>query len=516
MAGAGIHGGIAFARSVAPTPSGAAESEITLIAARLATGRTNCASIIAGRLDRIGRLDGPLHAVVALDRSALAEAGRIDAMTRTARRALPLACVPVLVKDNIDVAGLPTTSGSVALARNVAGRDADVVAKLKRAGAIVVAKTNMSEFAFNYRGRSSLRGQTTSPFAFAESAGGSSSGNAAALAAGFGVIALGTDTSGSARVPAALTGVVGLRPGFGVLPIGGVLPLSPTQDVIGPMCRYLADCAKMWSVLTDTQEDAQHHPLQGLHVGVLVAFMRRGGGAEAQALDSLRAAGAIVTELHLRDETVLAGKDAPDGETATFASRSSFDFPAAMDAYLPSRADVPHDASALLAELRELRDAGRTDPRVVEDVAKFGANRVGAAGDPRYRVNGSFRDRYVADRFDEAFDCSGGNDCVDVIVYPSVQAPSAAVHTGPETLGTHRFAAYSGRPAIALPVGSAMTAEGLRPVSLELLGQSGEEWRLLEIAAAWQASLSLPRTVPCESEKALVCLIAPAPSATRR
>ncbi|MEE4453400.1 amidase [Novosphingobium resinovorum] len=504
-----LPGGIASARSSGP-------GEVARIEAQLASGKVSCLSVIQARLDRIARLDGSLHAVVALNPTARDEARRIDALPRAARQELPLACAPLLVKDNIDVAGMPTTAGSVALAENYATADAEAVAKLKRAGGIVIAKTNMSEFAFNYRGRSSIRGQTTSPFAFAESAGGSSSGNAAALAAGFGVIALGTDTSGSARVPAALTGTVGLRPSFGAMPMGGVLPLSPTQDVIAPMCRHVADCMAIWSVLVDTGRAGPRHPLKGLRVGVLAAFMRAGGYAEAQALDRMRKAGAVVADMHLRDETVLTGKDAPSGETAMFASRSAFDFPAVMDAYLPSRAGVPQDAAALLAELRRLQAAGSTDPRVVEDVATFSANRAGAAADPRYRVNGAFRDRYVAERLDEAFDCEGGHPCVDVIVYPSVQAPSAPVDRGPETAGTHRLAAYSGRPAMAIPVGVVGTPQGPRPVSLELLGRRGDEARLMAIAAAWQARLPLHRMVRCESGQALVCLTAPARTATRR
>ncbi|NLR70298.1 amidase [Novosphingobium sp. ERN07] len=515
LSGAFYPGSSAAARSPAPIPPGAGDSQITQISARLSSGKTSCVSVIEARLDRIRRLDGSLHAVTAISPIALDEAQRIDALPRRARRALPLACVPLLVKDNIDVAGMVTTSGSVALAGNVASDNAWVVARLKRAGAIVVAKTNMSEFAFNYRGRSSIRGQTTSPFAFSESAGGSSSGNAAALAAGFGAIALGTDTSGSARVPAALSGLVGLRPTFGALPMGGVLPLSPSQDVIGPMCTHVADCAAVWSVLTSTHDTPAGRPLKNLRVGVLSAFMRPDAKAETQALERLRAAGATVADIHLRDETVLVGKNAPIGETATFASRSVFDFPGVMDAYLPWRAGVPHDAGALLAELRHQAANGNTDPRVVEDVAKFITNRAGAARDPRFRVNGMFRDRYVADRLDEAFDCTSGRACVDVIVYPSVQVPFATADAGPETAGTHRLAAYSGRPAIAIPIGAVLTTGGLRPVSLELLGRRGDDRRLLAIAAAWQARLALPRIIPCESAKALVCLTDPAPNARR-
>ncbi|EJL27977.1 amidase [Novosphingobium sp. AP12] len=503
----------AAARSPAPPLTGAGDSEVSAIHRRVADLSGSCVGLIDTYLDRIERLDGNLHAIVAVNPAAQVEAARIDRLSRRERRRLALPCVPVLVKDNIDVAGMATTAGSLALAGNVATGDAAAVTLLRRAGAIVLAKTNMSEFAFNYRGRSSIRGQTVSPFSFAESAGGSSSGNAAALAAGLGVVALGTDTSGSVRVPAALTGTVGLRPTLGAVPMAGVVPLSPSQDVIGPMCRYLADCGKVMAVLAPiSRKDTSARPLQGLRVGVLAGLMRPHGEAEAQAIDALRRAGAIVSMTRLRDEPVLVGKAPLEGEQALFASRSAFDFPSVMDAYLPTRTGVPRDAAALLESLR----TANVDRAVIDDVANFIVNRAGAASDPRFRVNGPYRDRYVAERIDEAFACDSGRSCFDVLVYPSVQAVAATADAGPDTAGTHRLAAYSGRPAIAFPVGAAMTEGGLRPVSLEMIGRPGDELRLVALAEAWQEGLALPLLLACESDSALRCVTVPNRRAARR
>ncbi|WP_363735888.1 amidase [Sphingobium sp. LMA1-1-1.1] len=492
----------------ASSQGGAADGDIALIGAELKRGGTNCRQLVETYLDRIARTDDRLHSIVAVNRKARAEAGRIDRLSSHERQALPLPCVPLLVKDNIDVEGMPTTAGSVALRRNVAPRDAAAVATLRRAGAIILAKTNMSEFAFNYRGRSSVRGQTLSPFSPEESAGGSSSGNASALAAGLGVVALGTDTSGSLRVPAALTGTIGLRPTFGTMPMDGVAPLSPSQDIIGPMCRHVADCRRVLDVLRpDMAQPGAADPLRGLRVGILSTLMRPDGAPERGALAALRDAGAQVRDMALRDQLVLVGLEAPAGEEARFASRSVFDFPAVMDAYLPARRHVPGGADSLLLRLKQLEAQGRTDPKVVEDVAKFAANREGAAGDPRYRINGErFRDPYVAGRIDEAFACDEGGSCSDILVYASVQHVAAAAADGPDTGGTHRLAAYSGRPAIAFPVGSEMTVAGPRPVSLEIMGRPGSERQLLAIVQAWQALLPLPHPRPCASGDAVLCL----------
>lgn len=485
----------------------ASAGEVAAIKARVEAGQASCAAVIADRLDRIAARDQLLHSVIATDPTAIVRARRIDRLPAARKRRLPLLCAPLLVKDNIDVAGLPTTAGSVALAGNVARRDAAAVAALRRAGAVVVAKTNMSEFAFNYRGRSSIRGQTTSPFSVRESAGGSSSGNGAALAAGFGVLALGTDTSGSLRVPAALAGVVGLRPTFGTVPRDGVLPLSPSQDAVGPMCRAIDDCLAALRVLTRHRDGPSAEPLKGLRVGLLDHLFPAGPMRVAVdgAVARLSAAGAIVSPAALADEQVLTGAVPPPGHKASFASRSAFDFPDVMDRYLPSRTGVPADARALLAALRD----GRTDPKVAADVARFIANRDGAAGDERHAVNGAFRDAFVEERIARAFSCAPGGDCLDLLLYPSVRDVAADAERGPDTGGTHRLAAYSGRPAIAFPIGAVRTAGGVRPVSVELMGRPGSDAMLLAIVGAWQARLDLPRAHDCADGEAAVCLADP-------
>lgn len=477
--------------SAAASPRVAADGEIPAIRQAVADGEVSCRHLIADHLSRIAAQDNRLHSVIALNPDAMAQALRIDRLSPKAKRALPLLCTPLLIKDNIDVAGMATTLGSDVLRGNVTEHDAAAVATLRHAGAIVLAKTNMSEFAFNYRGLSSVRGQTYSPFSTAESAGGSSSGNAAALGAGIGVVALGTDTSGSLRVPAALTGTVGLRPTFGLLPLDGVVPLSPSQDVIGPMCRHVADCAAVMAVLVPLrpQRSIVAEPLKGLRVGILSGLMRPAGEGEQAALAVLKEAGAELVETRLRDEPVLVGREPPAGENARFASRSAFDFPTVMDAYLPNRPNGPRNVAMLLSALEQSATAGRTDQRVVADVRKFIANRDGAATDPRASVNGRFRDEYVRERLDEAFNCGPGGLCFDVLVYASVQDIGAPADKGPETGGTHRLAAYSGRPAIAFPVGVAMTISGPRPVSVEIMGSPGDESRILAIASDWQKRL---------------------------
>ena len=490
--------GAAIAASATPEPTPIAAAELGTVAAigsAVQKGGERCASIVAGHLAKIREQDERLRSVVMINPRAMRDAARLDRLRPSSRHSLPLLCAPLLVKDNIDVAGLATTGGSYALRNNVAARDAAVVAAARRAGAIVIAKTNMSQFALNFRGKSAVRGQTVSPFGVNESAGGSSSGNAAALAAGIGVIGLGTDTSGSLRVPAALTGTIGLRPTFGTVSTEGVMPLAPSQDTVGPMCRQAEDCRRLLEIIAPAGSGhsavASQEALKGVRIGVLRDLLPSASSSPRmkkivdQALAGLVAAGAVLTDVRLTDEAVLTAAEPPSGETALFMSRSFFDFPDAMDHYLPARRNAPRDFADLVKRIESHSREGREDEAVVEELRKIEANSKGRSEDPRARVNGPFRDLFVGDRIRAAFAGGAATPPVDLLLYPSVQDASFAAGKGPDTKGTHRLAAYSGYPAVSFPIGMTDDAENSRPVGIELLARPGEDRRLLAIVEAW-------------------------------
>ena len=233
-----------------------------------------------------------------------------------------LAGVPLLVKDLIDTAGIRTTYASSIHADHVPERTAPSVAALEAEGAIVVAKANADEFAWGTCGQNTFYGDPVNPTAPDRIAGGSSSGNAVALAAGMVPLALGTDTGGSLRMPAAACGVVGLKPALGAVPVEGVFPLVPSFDTVGPMARTVADCALAHAVLTGTPVPEPR--LRGLRVGLLTAV--------PDLAQRLRALGADV------QETVLP---TPEGDTwAVFnaeAARShAATFPSRRDEYGPT------------------------------------------------------------------------------------------------------------------------------------------------------------------------------------
>src|SRR5215213_3709949 len=205
----------------------------------------------AQAMARVQRIDPQLGSVIALDPTAMDQARLIEA--RGLR--LPLAGVPVLIKDNIEVAGpLPTTAGSLALANNVTNRDAPLVARLRAAGAVIVGKANLSEWA-NIRssnsisGWSAVGGQTRNPYALDRNPCGSSSGSGAAVAAGLVRLAVGTETDGSITCPAAINGIVGFKPTVGLVSRTHIVPISASQDTAGPMTATVREAAELLTIL---------------------------------------------------------------------------------------------------------------------------------------------------------------------------------------------------------------------------------------------------------------------------
>jgi aspartyl-tRNA(Asn)/glutamyl-tRNA(Gln) amidotransferase subunit A len=322
------------------------------IAARVAAGELSAEEVVADALDRIAARPELNALITTCEEEALARA-RVGVRGR-------LAGVPVLIKDLIDTAGVRTTYASSIYADHVPQRSAPAVTALEAEGAIVVGKANADEFAWGVCGQNTFYGDTVNPIAPDRVAGGSSSGNAAALAAGMVPLALGTDTGGSIRLPAAACGIVGLKPAYGAVPTQGVFPLAASFDTVGPMARTVADCALAHAVLTATE--VPEPALRGLRVGVLTAYPDLGpADAEAERderalayADRLRALGAQVDELTL---------PVPESDTwavfyAETAAAHRATFPSRRDEYGPLiRAKLDHAITVTAAQEQEGRRA---------------------------------------------------------------------------------------------------------------------------------------------------------------
>ena len=257
--------------------------------AAIGAGSLSPVELLDGVLDRIRARDGELHAYLLVDEDgARAAAREAEDAARAGDRRLLLG-IPICVKDMIDVAGLPTTAGAAGWKREPA-EDAPSVARLRAQGAVIVGKGNTNEFAYGIDGRNPHWGDVVHPLDPKRLPGGSSSGPAVAVATGMALAGLGTDTTGSLRVPAALCGLAALRPTLGAVPVEGVVPLAWSYDVVGPITRSVPDAALLWSVLSG---DALAGDARLPRVGVLDQLFEgaaeavgAGARAVAEALDA--------------------------------------------------------------------------------------------------------------------------------------------------------------------------------------------------------------------------------------
>jgi Asp-tRNA(Asn)/Glu-tRNA(Gln) amidotransferase A subunit family amidase len=444
---------------------------LTDLAPRLAEGAVRTEEVMSVCLAQIAAHDRQgacLAAILTIASEAEADARQLDTTQRSGRVPGPLHGIPVVIKDNIDLAGHPTTSGNPTLSRAMAMRDAEQTFRLRQAGALILAKTHLSEFSFEVRSRSSLGGDVRNPFDTAVTAGGSSGGSAAAVAAGFAVAALGTDTGGSLRIPAAFNGLVALRPTHGWLDLRGTAPLAPSTDTIGPLGRCVMDVARVLAVMAPAVDAAglalqvgSREGMRGRRIGVLRQAVGEEGVIEAAMRDALgimAAAGA-----RLIDPLMLPTSVLPVGDAAIV----DWEFQTAFDRYLRTNFS-PGDAPGSLGEIVR---SGKFLPDYRDSLAKRLS--IGPLSNPMYREVLTTHQRLRSALLDLM-----DRERLTAIVYPTSQVlPSSldnpAVGWAPE------LAARSGWPAITLPVGR--SPRGL-PIGLEFLGRPREEGTLLRMA----------------------------------
>ncbi|MDP9460432.1 MAG: amidase family protein, partial [Actinomycetota bacterium] len=319
-------------------------------------------------LARIDELDGALGAVLSVNPDAAAEAAASDQVRLAAGPRSPVEGIPVLLKDNVDMAGMPTTAGSRALL-GTRPDDATITRKLREAGAVLLGKTNLSEWA-NFRGEdatsgwSGVGGQTHNPHVLDRNPCGSSSGSAAAVAASLAQVAIGTETDGSIVCPAGATGVVGLKPTLGMVSRDGIVPISAEQDTPGPIARHVVDAALLLQVVTGPDPadlatleapgdalpggDLDVNSLEGARIGVLSLTDEELQAVDdateavlASAVKSLESAGAIPVPVVLANRS-----DVGEGEWSALLA----EFSRGLDAYLAATpGERPADLAGLIA-----------------------------------------------------------------------------------------------------------------------------------------------------------------------
>ena len=477
--------------------------------AAMAEGRVTSRQIVEQHLARIAAYDrrGPaLNALITVNGQALDEAAALDRERLESGPRGPLHGIPVVVKDNYDVAGLPTTAGSIALAEWYPPDDAFQVAKLKQAGAVVIGKANMHELAYGMTTVSSAGGQTRNPYDPSRNPGGSSGGTGAAVAASFAAAGMGTDTCGSIRMPSFHHALTGLRGTRGLSSRDGIVPLALTQDMGGPMARTVTDLAIMLdaTVGVDPADEVTalgrgrvpasfaafltEGALAGARIGVVTWLL--GGAPEDEpvaaviraALDAMEAAGAEVVEAEL--------PGVPDLLQGGSIVPVEFKF---------QLADYLRAPGAPVRSLREILDSGLYHAAVEERYRR--SDDVRGLDDPDYLQALARRAplRQVVTRLLDA-------ERLDALAYPTLRRTAAPIGL-PQHGNNCALSAVSGLPAIVVPAGYA--ADGM-PVGIELLGRAWQEGELVRLAYSYEQltrhrrppastpSLSAPSSVSAE------------------
>lgn len=465
----------------------------------LATGTLTARDLTAFYLARIERLNPVLHAVITVNGDALQEASASDETRASGAAVRQMTGIPVLLKDNIGVRGLPATAGSPALSGAVQ-EDAYLVARLRAEGAVILGKANLSEWA-NFRsthptsGWSTLGGQAANPHALDRNPSGSSSGSAVAVAASLAPVAVGTETDGSIVCPASACGIVGLKPTLGLVSRGGIVPISAAQDTAGPMTRSVADAAVLLSVVAGVDPEdpgtaaaagqcrdytafLDRHALAGARLGVWRDGSRAAGAATAAVLD---AALARLEErgAHLVDPVELPGTDQisePEFEALVH------EFKHDLNAYL---AVLQGDHPATLAELIAFncRHGASVLAHFGQELFEQADATSGDLSDPGYLASR----REATRRAREALDGPLAAHRLDAIVALTANpAWLTDYHLGDhDVFHTSGPAAVAGYPAISVPAGNAF---GL-PVGVTFIGPAWSEPRLIGIAYAFEQAV---------------------------
>jgi amidase len=487
----------AWPAAQAPPPFDVHEASIRQVHDAMKAGRLTCRGLVEQYLRRIDAFDknGPaINAIVITNPEALQQADAMDQRFKQGGLSGPLHCIPTIVKDNFETIGLQSANGSLALAGFVSNKDAFQVRKIKDAGAIVIAKSNMAEWAFSpvETINSILPGYTKNPYALDRVTAGSSGGTAAAVAASFGTVGLGSDTGNSIRGPSSHQALAGIRSTMGLTSRAGVMPLNLLADVAGPMARTVADAVTVFQVIAGSDPDdpataaaAAHLPqnyaaslvrdgLKGARVGVLrFAYERDSADPEIvqvfmRAVDDLRYAGATIVDPGVVDGIGEIRRQQGVGPCMGF----KYD----INRYLAAHGDrVP------VKSLTEIVKSGRFHPSVRVRLEQAESGAANGPESEACKAEMTYRDQVRA-AVTKAMDAQK----IDVWVYPTwsnVPRLIGDLNT-PAGDNSQFFSPTTGFPSIQVPMG--YTRGGRLPAGITFFGRAWSEPALIKYAYAYE------------------------------
>lgn len=432
--------------------------------------RLTTEELVVFYLERIGRFDVNFSSIISINPNIIEQARQFDKVLReTGKLSGKLHGVPVLVKDNIETEDMPTTAGSLSLEGFSTGKDAELVKRLRAAGAIILAKTNLHEFAIWGETISSIKGQTYNPYDLTRTPGGSSGGTGAALAANFGLVGIGTDTINSIRSPSSANNLVGIRPTLGLISDDGIVPYSLSQDTAGPMARCVADAATVLEVIANRDLPECDLPKK-FKIGVLRSFF----GSEpvneevsrvmAQVLEEIRSMGIEIVDIDDHIEI---------SELVSNVSVHLYELKAHLNGYLQA-VGAPHPGIDAILE------SGLYHPGIKENLVF--ANELEISS-PEY-VNRLKKRIALQDKVNAVFSRHG----LDALIFPHQQQLVCQVGMS-QVQRNGALSAITGYPSLCMPGGfSTQTKDspiGV-PVGFELFGLPNNESCLIAIASQYE------------------------------
>ena len=474
------------------------EADIASLQQQMAAGTLSSRELTQAYLDRIAAIDdaGPtLNAVIELNPDALKEAGARDAERKAGTSRGPMHGIPVLLKDNIDATPMVNSAGSLALAAHRPKQDAFLVKRLRDAGAVILGKTNLSEWA-NFRstrsssGWSSRGGQTRNPYVLDRNACGSSSGTGAAIAASLAAVGIGTETDGSIICPASVTGLVGLKPTVGLVSRNGIIPISISQDTAGPMARSVADAAVLLNAMAGVDEDDPSGAAALDHIPEDYRVHLKPDALHGRRLGVLRQAMGYHPDVDAATEVAIAalksaGAEVVDVEVGTYEKWNDaefdvllYEFKDGLNTYLKN-SGAPHASLQALIDWNKAH-AGEAMPIFGQEIFEK-AQAKGPLTDTAYaRARADARRLAGKEGLLAALD----KHKLDAVIAPSMSPAWLTDHVlGDHFVGAgYGMAAVAGTPSITVPAGA---SHGL-PLGLTFMGRAYSEAELLGFAYAFE------------------------------
>jgi Asp-tRNA(Asn)/Glu-tRNA(Gln) amidotransferase A subunit family amidase len=487
-------------------PFDAREATIDSVHHALYSGLSTCREVVSSFLARIDKLNVHTNAILSLNPNALSIADSMDKQLAVGNTTGSLFCIPILLKDNYDTADLPTTGGNLALAKSQPTEDAPSVAALKNAGAIILGKANLHELALEGLSVSSLGGQTINPYDPTRTPGGSSGGTGAAVASSFSVFGTGTDTVNSLRSPASANSLFSIRPTRGLITRTGIMPISYTHDVIGPIARTMKDVAVALTVMSSTGYDVADNAtalvppsfssidfaaglmkgsLKGMRLGVLNGFFNRGSNASEVApvnaamdtlMQKLESAGVELVQI---DESIYNAT-----EIGATLDVQRFEYRELMDAYL-QRSSLSGEHPNTLTELYSKKAENGTEGEFLVIPSQYeyvNTALVSSTGNATYAA----RQRGIAN-LTLALANTFASNRLDAIIYPEQKNLVVKIGSPSQSGRNGILAALTGSPVVTVPAGFSESNSNATvgvPIGMEILGRPWSEELLLQIG--WQ------------------------------